>query len=313
MRQLPILDAEVLAHAQVAETEALATIEAGLAAVGLNEAQQPHPPALSPRAGAFFQPLIAALPTDNIACVNWLTYHPENVTVGLPHSGGVLILNDFTTGEPLCVMDGIWVSRRRAGYVAGLGVKYLAGDFHDVAVIGPGSIAAFAVDAIAALGLLHGKLRVCGRRQENAEKFCAQAFSRLGIRGMPYTDARAALQGARVVLTSTSHSGPPFIERDWVEDGTLVIMIDRLRVITRGLLARAGRIVTNSRESLANWGLEDQSSVRQTLPEIIADGRRQPVGHNEIVLFDAGGLAVADLAFAGLLWRRLEGNFKVSG
>jgi ornithine cyclodeaminase/alanine dehydrogenase-like protein (mu-crystallin family) len=158
MRQLPILDAEVLAHAQVAETEALATIEAGLAAVGLNEAQQPHPPALSPRAGAFFQPLIAALPTDNIACVNWLTYHPENVTVGLPHSGGVLILNDFTTGEPLCVMDGIWVSRRRAGYVAGLGVKYLAGDFHDVAVIGPGSIAAFAVDAIAALGLLHGKL-----------------------------------------------------------------------------------------------------------------------------------------------------------
>src|SRR5262249_34447605 len=86
--------------------------------------------------------------------------HPENVTVGLPHSGGVLILNDFTTGEPLCVMDGIWVSRRRAGYVAGLGVKYLAGDFHDVAVIVPGSIAAFAVDAIVALGLLHGDLRV---------------------------------------------------------------------------------------------------------------------------------------------------------
>jgi alanine dehydrogenase len=312
MRHLPVLCGKALASAGVADTDALAAIEAALAILARHEAQQPHPSALSPGAGAFFQPLIAALPKDNVACVNWLTYHPQNVAAGLPHSGGLLILNDFATGEPLCLMDGIWISQRRAGYIAGLGVKYLAGDFHDVAVIGSGAIAAFAIDAIAALDLLQGELRVCGRRQENAERFCAEALSRRRVRAVPYTDPRAAVAGAQLVLTSTSHSGSPFLEPDWLIPGTLVVMIDRLRVITRSLLARAGRIVTNSLESLADWGLEDHSRVRQTLPEIIAEGNRLPVGADEIALYDAGGLAVADLAFAALLWRSLQSSGQIA-
>jgi hypothetical protein len=114
------------------------------------------------------------------------------------------------------------------------------------------------------------------------------------------------------VLTSTSHTGPPFLEFDWLIPGTLVVMIDRLRVITRGLLARAGRIVTNSRESLASWGVEGRARVHATMPEIIAEQNRKPVGPHEIVLYDAGGLAVADLAFAALLWRRLQSSRQAS-
>jgi ornithine cyclodeaminase/alanine dehydrogenase-like protein (mu-crystallin family) len=312
VKKLPVLDGKSLAAAQVTDAEALAAVERALAALGRHEAQQPHPPTLSPGTGAFFVPLLAALPKDNIACVNWLTYHPHNVSRSRPHSGGLLILNDFTTGEPFCLMDGIWISQRRAGYVAALGAKYLAGDFHDVAVIGPGEIAGFAVDAVSALGLLRGALRVCGRRQENAETFCAQASSRLGVRAVPGTDPRAAVAGTRLVLTSTSHSGSPFLQPDWLVPGTLVVMIDRLRVVTRDLLARAGRIVTNSRESLASWGLEDPDRVQQTLPEIIAAGGRKPVRPDEIVLYDAGGLAVADLAFAALLWRRVQSSRQIA-
>jgi len=42
------------------------------------------------------------------------------------------------------------------------------------------------------------------------------------------------------------------------------------------------------------------------LPEIVAAGRCRPVGADEITLYDAGGLAVADLALAALVWRRLN-------
>jgi len=306
VKRLPVLDGEQLALAGVSVPEALAAIEAGLIALARNEVQQPHPPMISPGVGAFFQPLTAALPQDNVACVNWLTYHPGNPARGLPHSGGLLILNDFETGTPFCLMDGIWVSHRRAGYIAGLGVKYLAGPFEDIAVIGPGAIAAFAIDAIASLGPIKGQVRVCGRRLESAQQFCTETSSRLGIRAMPYSDARAAVSGARLVLTSTSHTGPPFLERSWLTDGTLVVMIDRLRLVTRELLAQADRIVTNSRESLANWGFDAKDRVSMVLPDIIAAGHAEPVRPNEIVLYDAGGLAVADLAFAALLWRRLR-------
>jgi ornithine cyclodeaminase len=305
---IPLLDAAALDAVAIEPIEAMTAIERGLAALGNNAAQQPRPSALVPQPGGFFQPISAALPADDVACVNWLTYHPENPARGLPHSGGVLMLNRFSTGEPLAIMDGIWISHRRSGYIAALGVKYLAGDYHDVALIGPGAIAGFVVEAIQALAPIPGRLHVCTRRQDSAERFCETVASQHGIRAVAHGDPRAAVASARLVLTATTHAGPPFLAPEWLAEGTLVIMIDRLRVVTTELLARAGRIVTNSRESLASWGLEERSRECETLPEIIAAGERRPVRADDITLYDAGGLAVADLALAALMWRRLGAN-----
>src|SRR5262249_55732382 len=152
MSSLPLLNAAELDRAGVSLAEATTAIESALAALGRNAAQQTRPSALVPEPGGFLHPIAAALPDDDIACVNWLSYHPGNPARGRPHSGGLLILNRFATGEPLCVMDGIWISHRRTACIAGLGVKYLAGEFHDVAVIGPGAIAELAIEAIQALG-----------------------------------------------------------------------------------------------------------------------------------------------------------------
>src|SRR5947209_17307575 len=114
MRAIPVLNARQLERADVPVAEAMAASESALAALGRNAAQQPHPFALVPEPGGFFQPIAAALPEEDVACVNWLTYHPDNPARGLPHSGGVLTLNRFASGEPLCVMDSIWVSHRRS-------------------------------------------------------------------------------------------------------------------------------------------------------------------------------------------------------
>jgi alanine dehydrogenase len=303
VKRVPFLDGAALERAQVTPREAMVAIEAGLAALGRGAAQQPHPTSLVPERGSFFQPLTAALPELNLACVNWLTFHPRNVAAHRPHSGGLLILNDFRTGEPLCLMDGIWVSHRRTGYIAGLGAKYLAGPPGDVALIGPGAIAQFALDALAVLGHISGQVRVCGRREGSAKYFANEVRARLGIDAVPLTDPRAAVAGTRLVVTSTSHAGAPFLEPGWIAEGALVVMIDRLRLITPALLARADRLVTNSRESLAIWGVAEAKV--ESFPALVAAGRTQPARFSEIVLYDAGGLAVADLAYAALLWQRL--------
>lgn len=306
MNRLPIFDAAMLDSANISVAEAMAAIESGLAAVARSSAQQPAPPVLQSPDGGFFQPLVAALPASNLACVNWLNFHPDNPGLGKPHSGGILLLSDFASGEPLCVMDGIWISHRRTAYVAGLAAKYLAGSCDDVALIGAGAIATFAVDALAELRCLQHELRVCARSTESAERFCRNTSSRIGVPTRPTTHPQHAVKGARLVVTSTTHAGPPFLERDWLDDGTLVIMIDRLRVTTRALLAQADRIVTTSRESLARWAFNDPKLLGQTLPEIIAAGRRQPVAPDQVVLCDVGGVAVADLALAALVWERLK-------
>jgi ornithine cyclodeaminase/alanine dehydrogenase-like protein (mu-crystallin family) len=306
VKTLPILDAKVLDEAGISASEGMAAIERALALTNSSAVQQPTPPALHCVDGGFFQPLIAALPAENMACVNWLTYHPGNTALGRPHSGGVLLLNDFATGEPLCMMDGIWVSHRRTGYVAGLAIKYLARRFDNVALIGAGAIAAFAVEALAALGPPRGELRVCTRSTPSAKRFCDETTSRLGLHARPFLEPRAALQGAQLAVTSTTHNGPPFIERDWLDPGTLVVMIDRLRVVTRELLTRADRVVTTSPESLARWGFDGRERTVQTLSDIVASGETQPVAAHQVTLCDAGGLAIADLALARLLWQRLR-------
>lgn len=305
MNRLPFLDAAALEKAEVSAGEAMAAIERGLIALGHAAVEQPVPHGLHAPGSGFFQPLVAAWPSENVACVNWLTYHPDNPAQGLPHSGGILVLNDFATGAPLCLMDGIWISRRRTGYVAGLAAKYLAGNVTDVALIGAGAIAVFAVDAIAALERFPGELRVSTRSDATATQFCAGISTRLGLRARPVPDPRAAVYGARLVVTSTTHNGQPFLERDWLEAGTLVIMIDRLRIVTPGLLAQADRFVTTSRESLARWGFNDDNRLA-TLPEIMAVGGPQPVSPDQFALCDVGGIAAADLALAALLWRRID-------
>lgn len=306
MNSLPFFDAAALDAANISVADGMAAIERGMAALGGSAIEQPLPPVLHAPDGGFFQPLVAAAPVENLACVNWLTYHPANPAHRRPHSGGILVLNDFTTGAPLCLMDGIWISHRRTGYVAGLAAKYLVGKSSDVALIGAGAIAAFAVDALAALGYLAGELRVSSRSVESAARFCAEVSSRLGLHARPVPDPRMAVRGARLVVTSTIHEGPPFIERDWLEPGTLVVLIDRLRVVTPGLLAQADRIVTTSRESLARWGFESGDRIGSTLPEIIAAGRPQPVAPDHVALCDVGGIAAADLAFAALIWKSVR-------
>ncbi len=306
MKPVPFLDAAALARAGVSPLEGMAAIEAGLAALGRGAAQQPPPPALSPGGGAFFQPLAAALPALNLACVNWLTFHPANPEAGRPHSGGLLILNDFATGEPLCIMDGLWVSHRRTAYMAGLGAKYLAGEVRNVGLIGPGAIAALTLDALAALGMLRGHLRVCGRRAESTRAFCMETRARLAIDVEACVEPRTAVAGAELVVSATSHAGPPFLEREWLAERVLVVLIDRLRVVTPGLLERADRIVANSLELLAKWGVDATRRTLESFPALVAEGRRLPAGPGEAVLYDAAGIAVADLALAELLWSRIR-------
>ena len=60
MRSFPVLNAGELERTDVPVAEAMAAIEAALAALGRNAAQQPHPFALVPERGGFFQPIAAA-------------------------------------------------------------------------------------------------------------------------------------------------------------------------------------------------------------------------------------------------------------
>lgn len=77
--------------------------------------------------------------TKEIIGTKILSIFPENSKLGLPSIDGVVLLNDYTTGAPVAVMDGQSVTAWRTGAVGGVGVRHLSReDCHTVGIVGAG-------------------------------------------------------------------------------------------------------------------------------------------------------------------------------
>ena len=127
--------------------------------------------------------------------------------------------------------------------------------------------------------------------------------------------AEAAVRGADVVVVATN-AVEPAIQSEWVGAGTHVIAIGACRPSHRemdGKLVARARVVVDSRE--AAWhesgdvriASEEhgfgRDHVRVELGEILA-GREAGRAGDEVTVFKSLGLAIEDVAAAGLAYRR---------
>ncbi len=80
------------------------------------------------------------LEDEDIAGAKIVNVHPDNRNVGFPTVMALVVLNSTTTGAPITVMDGTYLTAIRTGAAGGLAAKYLARpDSHIVGMVGCGS------------------------------------------------------------------------------------------------------------------------------------------------------------------------------
>ena len=106
---------------------------------------------------------------------------PENVALGLPANGGMVIVFDATTGEPAAfLLDNGYITDLRTGAAGGVAARYLARqDVRTVAVIGTGAQARYQLDALAVVRPGFAHVRIWGRDADRA----AACVDDLGTRG----------------------------------------------------------------------------------------------------------------------------------
>ncbi len=76
---------------------------------------------------------------NNWLGTKYLTLFPENISRGLPTLYGLMVLNDFDTGRPLCILDGKTLTALRTGAVGGLGTQFTTPeDTSSVGLVGTG-------------------------------------------------------------------------------------------------------------------------------------------------------------------------------
>lgn len=116
--------------------EMMDTIEEAYKIFGANEFSMPPRPTVE-----YKNKTLMYMPcyTNDIIGTKILSIFPENAKLGLPSIDGIVLLNDYTTGKPVAVMDGQSVTAWRTGAVGGVAVRHLSRkDCHTVGIVGAG-------------------------------------------------------------------------------------------------------------------------------------------------------------------------------
>jgi ornithine cyclodeaminase/alanine dehydrogenase-like protein (mu-crystallin family) len=250
--------------------------------------------------------------------VKLVTVTPGNARHGLPTIHAVVIWLDARSGEPRAVLDGATVTAMRTGAASGVATRLLARrDAEVLALIGAGAQAAWQVRAVLAVRPIR-ELRIHAPSSASRASFAAAMGEELGsaVRVVAAESAEAAVRGAHVICCVTTATQPVF-DAEWVDAGAHVNGIGAYRLdmveLPPQLFGRAALVAVDARAA----ALEEAGDLVAALdagllrPDAFVElgsiepdwaQRRDPAA---ITVFKSVGLAIQDLATAGLVATRL--------
>jgi ornithine cyclodeaminase/alanine dehydrogenase len=159
--------------------------------------------------------------------VKSVVLNPENTRHGLPQINGLIMLLDSTTGVPVAIVDGNWVTAIRTAGASALVARRLARPESSVlAFIGCGVQARSHLRLFADMFPL-AEVRAFGRGRANRDALCEDAGAR-GYNAIDCDDPEAAVQGADIIVSSVTITSQidPFVDPRWLKPGVFLSSTD---------------------------------------------------------------------------------------
>lgn len=220
---------------------------------GRGEVDCPPKTALHPGPGSFFHAMPACVPAHRAVGVKWIGYYPGNVEArGVPDSAGVLILNSLETGQPDCIMDGMWLSYTRTAAVTAVAAKYLARpDARVLGLIGAGGLARTHLRALREVLPRLDRVLVFARRESSRRGYCDEMAHDFPGTLVPVGSAEEAVTDADLVVSSTTKPEAPFLRAGWLKPGVLVTPLEGIAAWETAVLTAADKfLVDDARQAL---------------------------------------------------------------
>jgi alanine dehydrogenase len=252
-----------------------------------------------------FRTMPAYVPSLGIAGVKIVNVHPDNRTAGLPTVMAITVVLDVDTGIPKAIINATRLTDMRTGAAGAVAAKYLSPKKEVIlGVIGSGKQAEAQVQAISK-ELTITEVKVWSRDEKNALTF-ADLF-----RDFSSTSTSIEKACDVDVLVTTTPSRKPIVMHEWIHEGTHINAIGAdapgKEELDPLILKRAKVFVDDRPQAIHSGeinvpitkGLFHAHDIAGTLGEVVVGvkGRRKP---DEITVFDSTGLAIQDLAIAGL-------------
>lgn len=262
---------------------------------------------IQPPDGRYMMAALCAADDPPFLAVKSLILNPRNGERGLPDINGVVTLLDSTTGLPLALIDGNWVTAIRTAGLSAVAAKRLARrDSAVAAFIGCGVQAQSHLHAFSTLFPLQ-EVRAFGRGSVNRDALCRTA-DRLGLAAVASATAREAVSGADLVITSVTF-GPqlvPFLDARWLKPGVFAAVTDLAAPWLPDGMAAFDRIVIDDLEQEAQMPkpLVARELVTGDLTGLVNGDIAGRGSDDERTAFVFRGLALGDLALAALAYQR---------
>lgn len=252
----------------------------------------------------------------DVCGIKWISGFPQNPRKhNLPRGLGLLVINDAWTGVPLAIMDATLISAMRTGAVTGVGAKYLARpDSEVVALIGAGVQARTQLEALKAVLPGLRQARAYDLWPEASRAFAAEMGPQLGMEVTAVDSARAAVEGADVVVTVTV-ADEPIVKDAWMKAGSLFVHVGSYQEEEEAVVAHSDMVVVDDWEAVLHRetpilarmfqaGRLTRAGIHANLGEIVLGqkpGRRSP---QERIFFAPIGMGSEDVAVGSVIHRQ---------
>lgn len=270
----------------------------------------------------------------DLAGMKWYGSNMENKKVGLPRSILMVMLNDKTTGAPLCLMSANLLSAYRTGAIPGVGSKYLAPRGAKVCgIYGPGVMGKTGLDAFAATCPELDTLKIKGRGQKSIDSLIAYAKEKYPqFKTIQVVDSVEELVRGSDVLTFAATSGEDpstyaMVKGEWIKPGALIVGPSAFNMEEDFLKERC-KLVVDNRKLYEAWAEEypyptfgainiiGAKFMDMLHDGIITDEQITDMGSillgeskgresdDQIIVYSVGGMPVEDVAWGKICYEK---------
>ncbi|HEY5739298.1 MAG TPA: ornithine cyclodeaminase family protein, partial [Gammaproteobacteria bacterium] len=307
--RIPYLSEKILERLGITTADVIESIEAAIGGIAAGTAWSAPKAVIMPPDGRYMMAALAAMDDPSLLVVKTVVLNPRNSARGLPQINGLVTVLDSSSGLPVAILDGNWVTAVRTAGLSAVAAKYMANrDASVAAFIGCGVQARSHLQAFAEMFPLR-RIRLFGRGQANIDRLCELA-GKLGLIAELHDSPRAAIDGADLLVTSVTFSPDlePFLDADWLAPGCFAAITDLAAPWHRDSFAALDRIALDDLEqetALPNK-LVDLQYVSGDLLGLISGkfAGRDSVAQRTAFVFR--GLAIGDLALTALALRQFN-------
>ena len=235
---------------------------------------------------------------------------------GMPNIQGIILLCDGTNGYPLAIMDSTEITIKRTGAAAAIAAKYLARkDSSIVTICGGGTQGAIQVLAMKTVLPLE-RVFVFDIDETRARSFAEKMSADTGLPVTAVATVGEATRQSDVIVTCTP-SRRPYLGAADVAPGTFIAAMGADSPDKQELdpaLLRKNKVVVDLIEQCMHVGELHHAigdgmrtdGVHAELGELVAGRKPGRTSKDEIVVFDATGTALQDVAAAAAVYEKAE-------